>query len=250
MIFLHGRDSDGEEFSRLFFSEKSSDGRSIREKLPGWRWVFPTAPLAYNKLVQREIREWFYFESLTEPSLGEELQQPGLSRSLTYIHQLVDEEIKKIPGKQIFLGGASLGCATSITYLLCSNIQFAGLIGFYGWLPYERWVKETDPPSTVDPKNTPATRIPELKKALKRENTSSNDGDERCRSLSTPVLLSHNVDDNVIGVNLGRAMCDTLQSLGAHVTLKEYGTGGHWIQVPHGLDDVIAFLQSPPSLTK
>lgn len=61
-------------------------------------------------------------------------------------------------------------------------------------------------------------------------------------ALSTPVLLGHAVDDQVVDIELNRQACAALQVLGMEVQWKEYQSGGRWINEPQGEDDIVAFL--------
>ncbi len=60
--------------------------------------------------------------------------------------------------------------------------------------------------------------------------------------LSTPVLLGHAVDDEVVDIELNRQACAVLELLGMKVQWKEYQDGGHWINEPQGYDDMLLFL--------
>lgn len=61
-------------------------------------------------------------------------------------------------------------------------------------------------------------------------------------ALDTGVFLAHAVDDLVVPVDEGRKLSVTLLDLGFIVKGKEYGNGGHGINEPQGVDDMVAFL--------
>lgn len=62
--------------------------------------------------------------------------------------------------------------------------------------------------------------------------------------MSTPILLEHSRDDDVISIDSGERMKDTLGNLGFEaVEWNEYEGGGHWINEPQGVDDFAAFLR-------
>ena len=62
--------------------------------------------------------------------------------------------------------------------------------------------------------------------------------------LSTPIMLAHSTDDEVIDVELGRKARNTLCSLGMSVVWREEEKGGHLCMLQsRGLDHVAAFLQ-------
>lgn len=59
IILLHGRGSDGEEFAEELFEARTSDGMHLCERLPGWKWIFPTAHERFSTVFQEELKEWF-----------------------------------------------------------------------------------------------------------------------------------------------------------------------------------------------
>lgn len=59
---------------------------------------------------------------------------------------------------------------------------------------------------------------------------------------STPVLLSHSSDDDVVPIQNGRALREILGQSQA-VEWHEYEDGGHWINEPQGVDDIASFLR-------
>jgi lysophospholipase-2 len=65
---------------------------------------------------------------------------------------------------------------------------------------------------------------------------------ERLRSI--PVLLEHCRDDEVITVGNGQHLQGWLQSLGFNVQWREYADGGHWVNEPQGVDDLVGFLRA------
>lgn len=62
--------------------------------------------------------------------------------------------------------------------------------------------------------------------------------------ISTPVLLEHCQDDEVVPIANGARMRDLLSQLGISVDWHEYEDGGHWINEPQGVDDFVRFLQA------
>ncbi|RYC55000.1 hypothetical protein CHU98_g11209, partial [Xylaria longipes] len=59
---------------------------------------------------------------------------------------------------------------------------------------------------------------------------------------STPIFLSHSVDDNVVPIKHGRELRNTLQSRRLQVEWGEYEDGGHWVNEPQGIDDIARFM--------
>ena len=49
-------------------------------------------------------------------------------------------------------------------------------------------------------------------------------------------------DDEVVPIGNGEKLCRGLRSLGASVSWRAYEDGGHWVNEPQGVDDMVAFL--------
>lgn len=70
------------------------------------------------------------------------------------------------------------------------------------------------------------------------------------RVLKTPVFLGYGVDDETIGVKLGRQARMVLEQLGIEVEWKEYEgaeLNWHWVKVPEEMDDIARFLRAVES---
>jgi lysophospholipase II len=62
--------------------------------------------------------------------------------------------------------------------------------------------------------------------------------------MATPVFLGHSEDDETVLVVSGKRMYDILRHrLGLSVDYHEYPTGGHWVNEPQGVDDLVEFLR-------
>ena len=208
IILLHGRGSNGPEFAEELFETRTSKELSLQEHLPGWKLVFPTSQTRFSTIFQEEMVEWFDIYSLTDPTLHEELQTEGLQQSITFIHQLIEEEVNAVGGdaQRVVLGGISQGCATAVRAMLSSR-KLGAFVGFCGWIPF---------PS---------------------------DARDICSNTDTPVFLSHAKDDKVVDFKLGLQLRSILQQqLDMTVTWRGYNDGDHWIKEPEGFDDLIDFL--------
>jgi predicted esterase len=86
--------------------------------------------------------------------------------------------------------------------------------------------------------NTPADQ-PETTSAL--PSLSSN------LVLGTPVFLSHSQDDDVVPIANGKKLSTTLERLGIVVSWKQYKDGGHWVNEPQGVDDIVSFIRGVES---
>jgi predicted esterase len=62
--------------------------------------------------------------------------------------------------------------------------------------------------------------------------------------LETPVFLSHSRDDDVVPIANGKKLSMTLEKLGMVVSWKQYEDGGHWVNEPQGVDDIVLFIHS------
>jgi lysophospholipase-2 len=77
-----------------------------------------------------------------------------------------------------------------------------------------------------------------------REPGTAVDVEDIRRALRIPVLVEHALDDEVVPPALGRDLRDALMDLGAEVRMVEYEDGGHWINEPKGMDDMVHFIKS------
>ena len=59
-------------------------------------------------------------------------------------------------------------------------------------------------------------------------------------AFATPIFLSHSLDDNIVPINNKENLCRTLRDLDFDITWKKYEDGGHWINEPQGVDDIVA----------
>ena len=59
IILLHGRGSNGEEFSEELFESQLSDGGFIRDILSNFKWVFPNARNIPSAPFDENMLQWF-----------------------------------------------------------------------------------------------------------------------------------------------------------------------------------------------
>lgn len=218
IIFLHGRDSHAAEFaSELFESEASGTGprRTLLDLFPTVRWVFPNAPRLRSARFGAEMRQWFDMWSVEKPAERPELQEPGIRQSVRRVGTLVRKESCRVPRANIFLGGISQGFATALATCLSDKSRggeggLAGLVGLCSWMPEVCRDWSMEPHAMGD----------------------------------TPVLLGHSVDDDVVPVEHGRELRDKLLARKFSVEWREYANGGHWVNEPQGVDDIVRFLKA------
>ncbi|KAI2626387.1 Phospholipase/Carboxylesterase-domain-containing protein [Xylaria nigripes] len=147
-IVLHGRGSNGEEFAEEFMASTLSSGQSLQEKLPGWRWVFPTSPELWSTAFQETMTAWFEAHSLSDITARQELQVDGLRESVRYISNILRDEIEKLHGdsEKVVLGGISQGGAAGLWTILCQEAPTVGILGgFFAastWPPFASNVEQ------------------------------------------------------------------------------------------------------------
>ena len=246
VILLHGRGSNGTEFRDELFESVGSDDRSLPERLPHVRWVFPTARPRLSTVFQEIMHEWFDIYSLSDPEARQDLQIPGLVESIYQIRDILDRELKLVSQMDLFIGGISQGCAVAIHVLLSLNLSLAGFVAVSGWLPFASSLERAAEQASSDNPD----------KGLARFYTGMFPGLEGGKSLqlgtsvansqvyTTPALICHGVDDDIVDVKLGRTLRDVLVKMGLTVTWREDDDCGHWIKEPEAVDGLVHFLSS------
>jgi lysophospholipase-2 len=254
-ILLHGRGSNGEEFAQELFDEtKLSDGTSLAQKLPSWRWVFPSSRELWSTAFEEDMPAWFEAHSLTDTTSRQDLQIPGITDSVNYLKKVLKEEIEKLDGmtKNVVLGGISQGAAVGMWTFLCHDHLERPLGAFFGastWLPFASRIEHHLLPSrTLEARSHGAKSEHSNAAAFVADmlaNTKLSLAEAIETFLSTPIFLGHGVDDAYVDVDLGKEARDVLSRIGFSVEWKEY-TGaeqeGHWIKSPEEVDDLLKFL--------
>lgn len=241
IILLHGRDSTAAEFAPEFFESQASDGRTLPEIYPTIKWIFPTSKLRNSKQFDTEISQWFDIWSVEEPLEQKELQLQGLRESVGDILEIVRSEVDLLSPDKVILGGISQGCATAIFALLCGKIRLGGFVGFCSWLPFREDI------ATISQNWEKKDRMDRVRRILGNPDGMSNnlpglsDLSENL-ALETPIFLSHSRDDPVVPITNGQDLCKTLEQMGLQVKWNEYEDGGHWVNEPKGVDDIVTFL--------
>ncbi|KAJ4258774.1 hypothetical protein NW762_007861 [Fusarium torreyae] len=254
-ILLHGRGSNGQEFAEELFNEtKLSDQISLAQKLPSWRWVFPSSRELWSTAFKEEMPAWFEAHSLTDTTARQDLQIPGIKESVNYLKIILDYEIKRLGGssEKIILGGISQGAAVGLWTFLCHRHAEKPLGAFFGastWLPFATNVgdyflqsKNTEHGGRKSEAKTDDGHAFVVETLAKSALTQVPTGR---LFLSVPIFLGHGVDDAYVDVELGRQARDILSSIGFSVEWKEYSGAeqeGHWIKAPEETDDLLHFL--------
>jgi predicted esterase len=114
---------------------------------------------------------------------------------------------------------------------------FAGLCGFCSWLPLAGRV------ASAIRKRDPQDQLAAVQQLYLGVNSEQESLPSPKLNL-TPILLEHSRDDEVISVENGVQMRDMLGQLGFRsVEWHEYEDGGHWINEPQGVDNLVDFLR-------
>ncbi|KAI0836360.1 phospholipase/carboxylesterase [Hypoxylon sp. FL0890] len=223
VIFLHGKGSDCDEFSSEFFESEASEPRdqprTLPDLFPTIRWVFPQALLSHSTRFDCAESQWFDMWSVENPNEKPELQIDGLKQSVELVLDVVKEEEALVPRENIFLGGISQGFATAYSAYVIGGNGYAGLIGLCSWAPSAALA---------------------MVKGVQDGASDIVEQDER----PTPVFLGHSSNDDVVPVEEGRNLHNTLKERKETVVeFHEYEDGGHWVNEPQGVDDIAAFLR-------
>lgn len=232
IVFLHGRDSFASEFAEEFFESQASDDRTLPEIFPNIKWVFPVSKMRKSARFGVEMSQWFDMWSVEAPEEKLDLQIEGLNESINDIDVVVKQEAELVGPENVILGGISQGCATAIWTLMCREGKLGGFVGLSSWLPS---------PSII-------SSLAEVFEETMRSDTQGICDESVISSLRgfecsrTPILLQHCRDDEVVPVGNGRALREELKDLGMAVDYKEYEHGGHWLNEPQGVDDIVEFL--------
>jgi lysophospholipase-2 len=242
IILLHGRDSTAAEFAVDFLESQASNGLTLPEIFPTFKWVFPASKLRTSARFQVEMSQWFDIWSLEDTEERKEMQKDGLRQSVAFIFEVVKKEMKNVPAEKIILGGISQGCATAIHALFGGGIRLGGLIGFCGWLPFQRemdgiakCVKEQKEPAT-------SSCLEEIWNLSPPSSTNLIAHSWLVRR--TPVLLSHSKDDNIVSIKNGERLSHCLTNIFEDVEWRKYEEGAHWVTEPEGVDDMVEFIKA------
>ncbi|KAL8769578.1 MAG: hypothetical protein Q9209_004510 [Squamulea sp. 1 TL-2023] len=239
IIALHGRGSNGTEFAEELFEDKTPNNQTLPEALPSCKWIFPTSRTRHSTVFQEDMTEWFDLYSTTDPSKEADLQVEGLRDSIKYVLALIEEEISFTKPEKIILLGTSQGCATAVHALLAGNYRLGGLVGLCGWMPFRKQIEEhIELGRERKVQGLCLEGFYEKTLGLQGMAKYNTEGNAR-----TPVYLAHCDDDDVIDVALGRELDDTLRcQLGMKVTWIVSATGGHWVDGPQGLKNIVDWM--------
>ncbi|KAL7622691.1 hypothetical protein AAE478_006369 [Parahypoxylon ruwenzoriense] len=222
IIFLHGRDSECQEFaSEIFESEASTPAeqpRTLLDCLPNVRWVFPSAPLLSSARFGAMMPQWFDMWSVEYLEDQAGLQKEGLQMS---VGAILESRVRYV--------------ATALAAFFSGGQDLAGLIGLCSWMPLSGVAN-----SLIASKQEETALFNALQDA--------NLGQLPVKRIdpvaikSTAVFLGHAADDKLVPIRNGKRMRDILHDLNLAVDFRECQDGGHWINEPDGVDDIVGFV--------
>lgn len=241
IILLHGRGSNPNEFQSDLFENRGSSARLLLYALPSLKWVLPCAPLRYSS---GDAFQWFDMVGSQQPHHDNDAQRLALKTSVDLILSLIQREAGVVPLDRIVLAGISQGAAVAIWAMLklastSPGQRLGGAIGLSTWLPLQSQIA-----SLVAAASSQSQAVAGLSSLLDSPSPSPSSLLSSDAALYTPVFLSHSQDDSVVPIANGQQLADTLTALGAPVIWKSYADGGHWVNEPQGISDLIAFLNS------
>jgi len=190
LIVLHGLGSDGGDLAAWV--------RQLDLALPGGvRCLLPRAPLRTISLNGAEMPAW-YDARPPEPRLQtpQPADEAGLRASQRIVQALIDREVARgMPSDRIALLGFSQGAVLALHTALRAPQPLAGVAALSGYLPL-------------------TTRVINAEASLANQRL--------------PVFLAHGEDDEVVGMDRGRAARTALQAMGRPVDWRRYPMGHEW----------------------
>jgi predicted esterase len=194
------------------------------------KWVFPQADEVHVERYKEYLPQWFDIWDCANPDERRELQLPGLKDVTPQLVSLIQSEASGVGLQNIILAGMSQGCATAIQAFLNypkpeeteESRRLCAFIGLASWM------------------SLGAGSVQASREILDLDEYNPSDDIFR----NTPVFIGHCADDSIVPIEQGKRLRDTLAAYGMAVTWKEYPSGGHWINDPHGVEDIVAFLKT------
>lgn len=187
----------------------------------------------------------------------------GLSESVSFLRDLVSEEIKRLEKEgrssaDLFLLGRSQGSSVVGWTLMTSlrNLELGGVVLAGSWLIFARAlsaVLRESSGSEGEQFATDADKQPISPSALdfvRGMFRDASQGEER-RIREVPLLMGHSTDDQWIHVELGRQFREVLRIAGYQPDWREYEGAeeeGHWFKEPEEFEAIADFMLKKMSI--
>ncbi|KAI9838919.1 MAG: hypothetical protein M1819_004127 [Sarea resinae] len=178
-------------------------------------FVFPNAPsIPISVNFGMSMPGWYDIASFDD--IAQKMDEPGILRSQSYFHSLIQSEIDKgISSHRIILGGFSQGGAMSLFAGVTSPHKLGGIVGLSSYLLLQGKIRD------MVPEDNP--------------------------NKETKIFMGHGDADTVVKVEWGRATAGTLRAWGWDVDFREYPGLPHSAD-PEEIDHVEAYIKArlPP----
>lgn len=137
-ILLHDRGSSGADLQYALCNALLPT--HVTQVVPGARFVFPDGPVASPT----GGPDWYalehpHLECAEAASLD---QWRHVMYAAEQVDMVVEDEARLIGRENVFLGGVGKGCAVAIMTLLEMEHPIGGFVGFGGWMPFVRDMKD------------------------------------------------------------------------------------------------------------
>lgn len=198
VICIHGLGASGYDFEDLIPEFQRQLKQPVRFVMPHALELAVTVNRGYS------IPAWY---DIANPDLSRDHDEEGILSSVSYIHYLIQEEIKKgIPAARIIVAGFSQGGVMSLTAALSFNQSLGGCLVMSSYLA------ETE---------KLLAQFQEANQAL-------------------PILWLHGRYDSIVPYVNAEQAVSRLQSFGYSVELKNYPVA-HIIS-PKAIPDILAYI--------
>lgn len=176
-----------------------------------------------------------WYDITSFDTLNRSDDEPGILRSRTYLHSLIDSEIheKGIPPRRVILGGFSQGGAMSL-FAGLTYPQSRRLGGVFGLSCYQLCEGKFD-----------ALRAEDAALAKQAEAASSADDKDRL----PPVFMGHGQEDPLVKLEWGQQTAEGLRKKGFNVEWQEYPHLAH-SAAPEEIDELEAWVSKRLEETK
>ncbi|KAI9691397.1 MAG: hypothetical protein M1820_009685 [Bogoriella megaspora] len=270
-VILHGRGDSASNFATGFMgildftvAATDSDGKlieipgveydsiTLRKAFPHTRFVFPEA--RERPVLGSKSPEWFETNSFEQSVAGDEIQNEGIRETTMLVHALLRQEIDAVGAPNVFLGGLSQGCASSlISLLLWDGEPLGAAFGMCGWLPMGTPLSEIlniDASNQQDDTEAPILKACQsalnyLRDELEFVDNPGKADSKVCAFWKTPIYLSHGDKDYLVDLNLGKAAADCLVKFNARVEWRLEKGQVHWYSMQM-LADIVRLVKDEP----